>query len=101
MYGYKRDVRWHGTHITTLRGGTELPVEKINYLKDSVTVTLDVTFTDSRKGWVVLGVVIGLRIHPCPTSSLPGRSPLYSRLNYCGQMLTAILLSTVRGAQLA
>ena len=42
-----------GAVLTTLETGTKLPVRRIRYLKDCVTI--DVVLPDGRSGYVVLG----------------------------------------------
>jgi|SRR6266481_3893502 len=44
----------HGTQLTTVERGAELPVRRIRYLKDCAAI--DVALPDGRKGYVVLGV---------------------------------------------
>ena len=44
----------HGTQLTTVGRGTQLPVRRIMYLKDCAAI--DVALPDGRKGYVVLGI---------------------------------------------
>jgi hypothetical protein len=44
----------HGTQLTTVERGAELPVRRIRYLKDCAAI--DVALPDGRKGYVVLGI---------------------------------------------
>jgi hypothetical protein len=48
------DSGCHGTQLTTVERGTELPVRRIRYLKDCAAI--DVALPDGRKGYVVLGI---------------------------------------------
>jgi hypothetical protein len=44
----------HGTQLTTVERGAELPVRRIRYLKDCAAI--DIALPDGRKGYVVLGI---------------------------------------------
>jgi hypothetical protein len=44
----------HGTQLTTVEGGTKLPVRRVRYLKDCAAI--DVALPDGREGYVVLGI---------------------------------------------
>jgi hypothetical protein len=48
------DGSCHGTQLTTVERGTQLPVRRIVYLKDCAAI--DVVLPDGRKGYVVLGI---------------------------------------------
>jgi hypothetical protein len=44
----------HGSQLTTVERGAELPVRRIRYLKECAAI--DVALPDGRKGYVVLGI---------------------------------------------
>ena len=48
------DGSCHGTQLTTVGRGTQLPVRRIRYLKDCAAI--DVALPDGREGYVVLGI---------------------------------------------
>jgi hypothetical protein len=52
--GNGSDKGCYGTQLMTVERGTQLPVRRINYLKDCAVI--DVVLPDGRTGYVVLGV---------------------------------------------
>jgi hypothetical protein len=56
----------HGTQLTTVQQGAELPVRRIKYLKDCAAI--DVALPDGRQGYVVLGIGDVSVIPPLPRS---------------------------------